>query len=193
VEGPARPSRAYRTTNFAYDGDDNLTLQAAVLPGGKQEATQYVYGVSTATGSAINSNDLLAKIEHPDKTTGAASASNGDIFTYDRLGATATFTDRNGTTHNFGYDTLGRLRLDQITTFGTGVDQSTLEQHYGYDSAGNLNLITTYDGDANIASQVLRTFNGFGQVTAEYQSHGDVVNTPTTTSAARTGCGRRPA
>jgi len=73
----------------------------AVMPSGTpSQATQYVYGVTGAAGGVF-SNDLLAKIEYPDLSTGAASSdpSNDVSYTYDNLGETASKTDQNGTTH----------------------------------------------------------------------------------------------
>ena len=47
-------------------------------------------------GSTINSNDLLAATHYPDPTTGAASSSNEETYTYRRPGPSLTSTDRNG-------------------------------------------------------------------------------------------------
>ncbi len=77
------------TTNYTYDGiGDVLTVQAVMPSGTPSQTTQYVYGVTTAGGSSINSNDLLAKVEYPDPTTGnpSTSASNQEAYTYNRLG-----------------------------------------------------------------------------------------------------------
>ena len=91
-----------QTTAYTYDGDDNVTSMTAVMPTGEaSQATDYVYGVTTATGSGIDDNDLLAKTEYPDPTTGAASANQAETYTYDALGDQTTYTDRNGTTHAY--------------------------------------------------------------------------------------------
>ena len=64
------------TTAYTYDGDGNVLTVTAVQPAGTpSQTTQYVYGVSTATGSAINCNDLLAATLYPDPTTGLPSSS----------------------------------------------------------------------------------------------------------------------
>ena len=55
-----------RTTEFTYDGNSNLTMIWAWSTDSVAQITQYVYGVTTAGGSAINSNDLLAEVRHPD-------------------------------------------------------------------------------------------------------------------------------
>ena len=67
----------------------------------------------------------------------------------------------------------GRLTADAVTTPGAGVDTAVRRIEYKYDSQGNNYLITSYDAASagNIVNQVQRTFNGLGQLTAEYQSH----------------------
>jgi len=56
-----------------------------------------------------------------------------------------------------------------------------------YDTQGNAYLFTNYDDAASsgsIVNQVQRTFNGLGQLTAEYQANGGAVNTSTTAESA---------
>ena len=48
------------------------------------------------------------------------SASGDGTYTYDALGEETGMTDRNGTTHAYSYDVLGRQTLDAITTLGSG-------------------------------------------------------------------------
>ena len=77
-------------TNYTYDGDNNLLTLSAVEPGGGAETTRYVYGVTTVTGSAINSNDILSSVQNPDPTTGQPSSSQQEVYTVDALGETTT-------------------------------------------------------------------------------------------------------
>jgi hypothetical protein len=51
------------TTQFSYDGDGNLVTYTAVEPGSASQQTKFVYGVTTAGGSAVNSNDILAAVQ----------------------------------------------------------------------------------------------------------------------------------
>src|SRR5207244_2671873 len=55
-----------RTTAYTYDGSNHVLTLKAFLDASQFELTQYVYGVSTAAGSNINSNDLLASTIYPD-------------------------------------------------------------------------------------------------------------------------------
>jgi RHS repeat-associated protein len=171
-------------TEFTYNGDDEQLLTQADLPSSGVQQTLNVEGVTTAGGSTINSNDLVGVVEHPDKTTGNASTSQEDVFTYNALGQVLTFTDRNGNVHTYTYDVLGRETSDTITTLGSGVDGSVRRIDTAYDTQGNPYLITSYadTGGATIVNQVQRAYNGLGQMIQEWQSHSGAVNTSTTPS-----------
>ena len=153
------------TTEYTYDGDGNIVLLAAMEPGSTLQQTEYVYGVTIAGGSAIDSNDVLAAVWHPDPTTGIASPAQADTYTVNALGQDVTATDRNGTTHTYTYDVLGRLTADAVTTLGAGVDGSILRIEYAYDALGDQSLITSYDADSggDIVNQVEDVYNGLGQ------------------------------
>ena len=130
------------TTNYSYDGNDNLLTYAAVEPGGQQQVTQYVYGVSPAQGSDLTSNDILAAVVHPDPGTGQ---NRTDSYTVNALGETKTATDRNGTVHAYSHDILGRLTSDAVTSFGAGVDSAVKRIEIAYDTAGRPYLYTSFD------------------------------------------------
>jgi hypothetical protein len=98
------------------------------------------------TGIGLFSDDLVAKVEYPDKSTGAASTSASDdtSATYDLSGGVRTSTDQNGTTHTLVEDVLGREGLDSVTTLGSGVDGAVLARGYTYAPNGQLYLATSY-------------------------------------------------
>src|SRR5579864_4564508 len=77
-DGGSRTDGANKTTQFAYDGSNHLTMLTALLPGTALQQTKYNYGVTTAGNSAINSNDVLGSVDHPDPSTGLASSSQRD-------------------------------------------------------------------------------------------------------------------
>src|SRR5262249_3500224 len=155
-----------------------LTVQADLTSGAYQK-TQFVYGTSAAAGDAISSNDMLKQTRYPDKTTGNPSTSAQETCTVNALGQTLTATDSHSNVHKYNYDELGGLTADAVTTLGAGVDGSVRRIEIAYDTQGNPYLITSYDAATagNIVNQVQRTFNGLGQMTAEYQSHSGAVNT----------------
>src|SRR5262249_18988061 len=122
----APSNSADRTTQYTYDGDNHILTLTAVLPASILETTQYTYGV---TGSVINSNDLLAAVSYP----GQAKPEN---YTYNGLGDTVTKIDRNGNTHSFSFDVLGRQTSDSVTTLGANVDGAIRRLDTAYDSGG---------------------------------------------------------
>ena len=176
-----------RTTRYTYDGLSNMLTVTADLPAGQaDQTTEYLYGVTVGGGSTLVSNDLLSEIHHADRATGAASAGRVETFTYNALGEQLTATDLNGNVHTYGYDVLGRLLTDTVTTLGADIDGSVRRVDRAFDSAGRLHTVTRYDAVAggNIENQVLREYNGLGQLTQEYQQHDAAVNTSTSPAVA---------
>jgi RHS repeat-associated protein len=171
-----------KTTEFTYDGDSNLLTVKADMPGGLFQTTQYVYGVTTAGGSMINSNDVLAATRYPDKTSGNPSTSEQESYTVDALGEPLTFTDRNGNVHADTLDVLGRQTSDAVTTLGAGVDGSIRRIATAYDTGGRPYLFTSYNAASggSIVNQVQDVFNGFGQLITEYQATSGGVNVNST-------------
>jgi RHS repeat-associated protein len=170
-------------TLYSYDGDNQVLTLTAVQPAGTpSQTTQYVYGVTPAGGSALASNDLLAATLYPDPATGQPSMSQEVTYAYNALGQVGSMTDRNGTTHEYGYDVLGRQISDTVTTLGAGVDGSVLRLDTAYDQQGNPYLFTSYADTAGttVVNQVEDLYNGLDQLTAEYQSHSGPVVIGTT-------------
>src|SRR5262249_43719114 len=148
------------------------------------QTTQYVYGVTTGTGSNVNSNDLLAALQYPDPTTGNPSASQQESYKVDALGERLTKTDRNGNVHSYSYDVLGRPTSDAVSSLGSGVDGTVQRIDTAYDAGGRPYLYTSYaspsGGALYLVNQVQDVYNGLGQLITEYQSHSLAVNTLTT-------------
>jgi RHS repeat-associated protein len=168
------------TTAYTYDGDGHVLSVTAVQPAGTpSQTTQYVYGVTRASGSAIDSNDLRAATLYPDPTAGlpSSSPSQRETYTYNALGQMTSMTDRNGTTHSYGYDVLGRQPSDTVTALGAGVNGSVRRIDTAYDGQGNPYLFTSYADTAGttIVNQAEDAYNGLGQLTGEYQSHSGPV------------------
>src|SRR5579885_3788037 len=120
--GQAETTESDVSTNYYYDGNNNVTYVQANEPGGAYQETRYLYGVTTAGGSGVNSNDILSAIQHPDPSSGHPSSSQQDKYLTDALGDVVQSTDRHGTVHQYGYDVLGRLTSDKVTTLASGVD-----------------------------------------------------------------------
>ena len=196
VSGSPTPTASTnQTTEYTYNGlSDLLTMKATNVSGSTTttQTTGYVYGVSTGTGgSAINSHAILSLVKYPDKSSGSPSTSSSDQESYkvNALGEPTSFVDRNGTTHAYTYDPMGRLLSDAVTLAGgSSVDGSVKRLQYAYDSAGRPYLFTSYDAASggSVVNQVQREYNGLGQLTKEYQEHDGSVDT----STGSTGSGR---
>ncbi len=159
-----------QTTAYTYDGNGSVITQTAVMPSGtNNQVTEYVYGVATGAGSAIDSNDLLAKIEYPDPTTGDASssASNDVEYTYDALDDDLTKMDQNGTTHTYAYDVLGR-KISDAAAVASGnpenIDTSVVKLTYSFNSQGLPFQQTSYNSSSTVVNQVEDVYNGLGAV-----------------------------
>jgi YD repeat-containing protein len=159
----APSNSADQTTQYTYDGSNHILTLSAVLPGYVLETTTYTYGV---TGSTINSNDLLASVAYPGQT-------QTDSYTYDAVGEKLTYTDRNGTTHAYTYDILGRQTADTVTALGPGVDGTVIEITTAYDAGGRPYLYTSYgyQGGLIMRNQVQQTYDSLGHLLTEYQKH----------------------
>lgn len=152
-----------QTTHYTYDGDGNMISETAVMPSGQDsQTTLYIYNLSASgvTTAGIVSNDLLWKVEYPDPTTGSASSSQVVVYTYDNLGDVLTTTDRNGNTHTYGYDVLGRQVSDSASGKPTGsysVDVGLQDPTFA-DASGSYGDFTfnpsgdawTYSGNAGV-------------------------------------------
>jgi RHS repeat-associated protein len=169
------------TTEYTYDGDNHVLSLKVDLPSSAIQETQFVYGVTTGSGSTLNSNDILSATKYPDPSTGAASSSNKETYTADALGERLTYNDRNGNTHTYSYDVVGRQTTDTVTTLGSGVDGAVRRLETAYNTQGLPYLYTSYDSSAggSVVNQVQDVFNGLGQLITEYQAHSGAVNTST--------------
>jgi RHS repeat-associated protein len=181
--GAAPGSQTDVTTLFTFDSAGRLASRTAVQPAGTpSQVTGYVYGVSPATGSTIASNDLMAETRYPDPVTGLPSATERDVYTSNALGERTSFTDRAGTTHTYAYDVTGRQTADAITAVGAQVDPTVRRIESAYDVLGRVTGVTSFDAPVGGAAvnQVTRAYNGFGQMTSEWQSHTGLVDAATT-------------
>ncbi|HXE53178.1 MAG TPA: LamG-like jellyroll fold domain-containing protein [Tepidisphaeraceae bacterium] len=186
TQNPTPTSTANQITRETFDGIDDVLSMKAVLPSGSQE-TDYIYGIGGTSGLNLFSNDVIQKIEYPDKTSGAPAtvASEQQSFGYNLLGEETSFTDQNGTSHTYLRDALGRLTSDIITLptgNPMGIDQSVMRLGFSYNGLGLPFKQTSYSDASGISivNQVEDLYNGFGQLTTEYQEHSGQVNTSTT-------------
>ena len=138
------------------------------------QTTTYTYG-TTLSDSSITSSLLLRSETYPDSSGGSDLIS----YSYNRQGQRTARTDQNGTVRQFDLDGLGRQTQDRVTTLGTNVDSAVRRLQTTYEVRGMPSKLTSYDnptaGSGNIVNEVSFTYNEFGQVTEDAQSHSGAV------------------
>jgi RHS repeat-associated protein len=175
VTGPCPASDDTNVTVLtAYNPDGNVSSVTAVNAATGNQVTQYTYGTTLASSGIASSLLKVAEV-YPDSVGGSDQVS----FTYNRQDEVTTVTDQNGTVHSYNYDLLGRRTQDRVTTLGAGVDGAVLRIATAYEVRGMVSGVTSYDnptvGAGNVVNDVQLTYNAFGQLTADYQSHTGTV------------------
>ncbi len=167
------------TILMAYNADGNLVTLTACNPTTGDQVTHYLYG-TTLADSKIASNGLLRATIYPD----AVDATDRVAQSYNRQGQVIETTDQNGTAHTYDYDLLGRITDDIIRTLGTGVDGSVQRISSSYEVRGLVEFVTSYadSGGGTVVNQVQNVYNGFQQLTNQYQQHDGAVNTSSSLS-----------
>ncbi|MFL5330238.1 MAG: RHS repeat-associated core domain-containing protein [Gemmataceae bacterium] len=166
-----------KTTEFAYDGSGHLTMYKAWLNESDYELTEYDYGVTAGSdGNTITSNDLLRAILYPDPSTVGASIDHF-AYSYDALGERVRMSDKNRTQHTYSFDLVGRPTSDAITDYHS-IDNSVLRLTTEYDTYMRAYRFTSWDSatGGSEVNQVVRLYDAFGQISAEYQKTNGAVD-----------------
>ena len=162
-----------KTTNWTYNSDSNILTLTAVNATTGNQTTTCSYGITVAGGSTLNSLSPLHSVTYPDA---------GKVTTeYNRQGDVIQRTDQNGTVHQYLFDGLGRQTNDNIVNLPSGVDPTVLQIQWTYEIRGVIQNVTTYSAvtGGSVVNDVQRVYNGFRQLTTEYQEHSGAVNTGT--------------
>jgi YD repeat-containing protein len=170
-----------RTTEYKYTVEGQLEELIVRNSVTGDQVTKWHYG-TTLVDSAISSKSLLRAKVYPD----SVDPYDRVEVSYNRQREMVAVRDQNGTEHRFEYDGLGRLRQDRVTALGTGIDGAVRRITRQYDPTGRLERVSSWDqpavGQGRAVNEVLLRYNGFGQVTREYQSHAGTVATGSTPS-----------
>ena len=187
------------TVDYEYDSAGRLATMIAYNAkdsgnGVEQQATAYLYT------SPINGSWQTAAV-YPDSVDGLEQDGDSKIWfitddrgdhvstAYDRLGRVHSTTDQRGVTHEFLYDTAGRLKGDVVDLSGElpdqNVDDTITAIGTTYDDLGRVEFVSSLCGaDANedglpddVVNQVKEEYNGWSRVAREYQAHDGVVDT----------------
>ena len=172
VENSTGASGTTRTTRFQYTPAGALAKLLSDNPDTGTQTTEWVYGVTTGQGSALNSNRLLREKIYP------GGGADRVTYTYNRQGQPLTMTDQNGTVHAYTYDKLGVRIADTVTTFGTGVDSTVGRLEAGYNERRLQVRATSANASGSVVlNEVAWGYNDFNQPVTEWQEHGGRVNT----------------
>jgi len=155
-------------------GPSGLTALVAYNPTTGAQRTQYQYGV-TLTDGPLADNRLLRSVVYPD----TANSADRVLYQYDRQAAATSFTDQNGTRHEYDYDKLGRRTDDRVTTVASGVYDLVRRLTTTYDTYGLPERLLSSSLSGTVHNEVRRTYNSFQQLAIEYQEHNGAVNTST--------------
>ncbi|HEY5313267.1 MAG TPA: RHS repeat domain-containing protein, partial [Pirellulales bacterium] len=172
IDGSDAPD-ANNSVLTGYSPDGQVATLTAINPTTGNQTTTYTYG-TTLSDSAVARADLLRSVTYPDG--GVVS------YTYNRQGQVTQMTDQNGTLHQYTYDLLGRPTADSVITLGTGIDDAVRRIARTYNTVGLPQNVTSYSAvtGGTVVNDIFYRYNGFQQLTAEYQSHSGAVNTSST-------------
>jgi YD repeat-containing protein len=160
-----------RVTGFEYDEKGRLSKRTTYRrnrDAGQVEAaaTRWVYSPARP--------DLVERMEYPDPVTGIPTATQAETYNYNSLGETTSVQNRGGTLHIYSRDALGRVVKDEGS--GGGVDTFVQSITTGYDTLGNVARLTSLGAGGVVRNEVVRYYNGFGQLVREWQSHTGAVD-----------------
>jgi YD repeat-containing protein len=175
-----------QTTVDTYDGPNHVltstVTDVTAGSGGAGTITQRTtYNYSTSGGSIAGDDDVLS-ITYPDHSS--------ENFSYDALGDVTSEIGRDSSHHNYVYDAEGR-KLPDTAIPGPGVDNTITQLSYQYNTLGNI-IAADSSGPSGLVNEVTESYNGFGQLVSDAQSHsGPVVtgSTPTVTYGYSTAAG----
>jgi RHS repeat-associated protein len=174
--GPSQPD-VNRTTRFEYNDDGNMRKLIAENSTTGDQVTEWIYGVTTAQGSAINSNALLYQKIYPDST----GSTDRVTYRYNRQRETTWMKDQASTQHGYSYDKFGRLTEDVVLVFGSpNLDTAIRKIRRSYESRGMLEKVSSYGTGTTPVNEVLFVYNDYSQLAKDYQEHDGAVNPAST-------------
>ncbi|MFM8952375.1 MAG: hypothetical protein ACKOOF_04840 [Planctomycetaceae bacterium] len=190
--GPITVSR--RDLSGTYTESLTYSAVPAVDAQGRPTGTESITNLQSLTRSVMNAAGQVIAVDRytnlaglPYSTASATLGAEGvnylrTRYAYNNQGQVDRLQNPAGTTHTYAYDVTGRQTADAITTLGTGVSGTVRRIEPSYDVLGRITSVTSFDAPASgtAVNQVTRGYNGFGQLTSEWQSHTGLVNTSTT-------------
>ncbi|MEM9754079.1 MAG: hypothetical protein AAF916_11940, partial [Planctomycetota bacterium] len=195
-----------RITAYGYNAAGQVIEQTADLPGSTpDQTTLYIYSEEfpTKTGSPVKRGGLLRAVVYPDSSKTRSNvvddiendAGFGGFFALDFVettyladGSVKSRTDQRGVTLSNEYDDAGRREYQYAQG---AAPNSTLTVQYTYTSRGQVQTVKSFAGDPDDSketSRVAHTYDGFGRLLTQAQSHfqGNGLPNPVTGSGTVT-------
>ncbi len=166
-------------TGYTYDGlDHTLTVSTINVSPIADPTTGILPSTTAKTTYTYNSNgdhnnDLLTQVTYADGST--------QTTTYDNIGEVASVTHA-GVTHTYKYNVLGQLVSDTAslsTTNPPAIDMTVTQLTYTYNTLGLVVLATSLNASGAPVNQVENIYNGFGQLSTQYQENSGPVKPST--------------
>ncbi|TXI78905.1 MAG: RHS repeat-associated core domain-containing protein, partial [Cupriavidus sp.] len=178
---PEGDTGANRTMRYAYTPGDQVARLETLFPEGQtSQTTTFEYGVVLGP-SDIASNGLIFRKLYPD--------GSAETYGYNRQGERMTYLDAVGTSHQYDYDRLGRLRHDRVLALGEGVAGSVRRISCFYNDLGLVEtVVSASSADVSQGAEVneiRREYDAYGDLIREYQEHAGKVVVPSALPGSR--------
>ena len=155
------PSDTNKTTRFEYNLDGNLKKLIAENPTTGDQVTEWVYGVTMAQGSKVESKSLVYQKVYPD----SAGAGDRVSYQYNRQGQAIGVADQAGTVHGYTFDKFGRVVEDGVSAFGSGIDETVKRIARSYEVRGMLEKVSSFGTGSTPLNEVQLAYNDYAQFT----------------------------
>ena len=92
----------------------------------------------------------------------STSPTDRRLYDSNALGQVISFTDQNGSVHDYSYDVLGRLTVDYVSTLGSGVNGAVRRIRTTYASGGQVEYLFSDDGAGGNENYIGYAYTGLG-------------------------------
>ena len=192
------------TVEYEYDTSGRLVTMTTENAQGngngvQEQKTKYLYTseINASWQTAVvypdsDDNDTITQ----DLTTNVWTLNYGNDHVstdYDRLGRVTKTVDQRGVEHDYTFDSAGRAAADKVASLDSdqNVDGSVLCIGTTYDDMGRVRYVTSYNinycdqtgsvdreaavDSGTIVNEVKYVYDGWGNVSREFQEHGHEV------------------
>jgi RHS repeat-associated protein len=169
IDGTSTEPDEDNIKEYAYNADGDLKRLTWKNSDTGDQITSWAYGTSLST-SEVASTLLLRQKQYPDG--GRAS------YRYNRTGQQTWKSDSSATRHEYDYDKLGRLTKDRVTRLGSNINGDVRRIETSYNDKGQVHKVTSYNSatGGSVYNEVELTYDDFGQLEEDHQSHSGVVS-----------------